>query len=167
VRLLAPAVVIASAKGVKLPLSAGHRAWAPLLLVLLDVGCPVLHGGRGLREVDDFPTSRLGAELVLGFRLEDGGGVFRTHAGFLDRLRVGLGHLVGGRSSRERSPGHFDLRAYNAAAGKPATKTCAHPRKENDVGARVASGNRPPGHVNPRAVARRPLYTMRWGSRNP
>ena len=63
----------------------------PLLLVLLDVGRPVLHRSRGLEEVDDFPTLRLGGELVLRFGLDDGGGVDRAHAGHLDRLRVGLG----------------------------------------------------------------------------
>ena len=35
---------------------------------------------------------------------------------------------------RERSPGHFELRAYNAATGKQVTKTYAHPRKERGVG---------------------------------
>jgi hypothetical protein len=35
---------------------------------------------------------------------------------------------------RERSPGHFELRAYNAATGKQVTKTYAHPRKEKGVG---------------------------------
>lgn len=35
---------------------------------------------------------------------------------------------------RERSPGHFELRAYNAATGKQVTKTYAHPRKEQGVG---------------------------------
>ena len=35
---------------------------------------------------------------------------------------------------RERSPGHFELRAYNAATGKQVTKTYAHPRKEKGIG---------------------------------
>jgi hypothetical protein len=35
---------------------------------------------------------------------------------------------------RERSPGHFELRAYNAATGKQVTKTYTHPRKEKGVG---------------------------------
>ena len=35
---------------------------------------------------------------------------------------------------RERSPGHFELRAYNAAPGKQVTKTYAHPRKDKCVG---------------------------------
>jgi integrase len=35
---------------------------------------------------------------------------------------------------RERSPGHFELRAYNAATGRQVTKTYAHPRKEKGIG---------------------------------
>jgi hypothetical protein len=35
---------------------------------------------------------------------------------------------------RERSPGQFELRAYNAATGKQVTKTYSHPRKEKGVG---------------------------------
>jgi integrase len=35
---------------------------------------------------------------------------------------------------RERSPGHFELRAYNAVTGKQVTKTYAHPRKVKGVG---------------------------------
>jgi hypothetical protein len=35
---------------------------------------------------------------------------------------------------RERSPGHFELRAYNAATGKQVTRTYSHPRKERGVG---------------------------------
>jgi len=35
---------------------------------------------------------------------------------------------------RERSPGHFELRAYNAATGKQVTRTYSHPRKEKGVG---------------------------------
>jgi hypothetical protein len=34
----------------------------------------------------------------------------------------------------ERSPGHFELRAYNAATGKQVTKTYAHPRRERGIG---------------------------------
>ena len=35
---------------------------------------------------------------------------------------------------RERSPGHFELRAYNAVTGKQVTKTYAHPPKVKGVG---------------------------------
>jgi len=35
---------------------------------------------------------------------------------------------------KERSPGHFELRAYNAATGKQVTKTYTHPRKEKGIG---------------------------------
>ena len=35
---------------------------------------------------------------------------------------------------RERSPGHFELRAYNAATGKQVTKTYVYPRNEKGVG---------------------------------
>jgi integrase len=35
---------------------------------------------------------------------------------------------------RERSPGHFELRAYNAATGKQVTRTYRHPRKEKGIG---------------------------------
>jgi hypothetical protein len=41
---------------------------------------------------------------------------------------------------RERSAGHFELRAYNAATGKQVTKTCSHPRKEKGVGIAEAKG---------------------------
>ena len=41
---------------------------------------------------------------------------------------------------RERSPGHFELRAYNPATGKQLTRTYVHPgdRKEPGVGIREA-----------------------------
>jgi integrase len=35
---------------------------------------------------------------------------------------------------RARSPGHFELRAYNAATGTQVTKTYAHPRKQKGAG---------------------------------
>ena len=37
------------------------------------------------------PALRLGSELVLRLGLDVGGGVVRTHARLLDRIRVGLG----------------------------------------------------------------------------
>jgi integrase len=39
---------------------------------------------------------------------------------------------------RERSPGHFELRAYNPATGHQVTKTYRHPRGEQGVGIRSA-----------------------------
>ena len=42
---------------------------------------------------------------------------------------------------RERSPGHFALRAYNAATGKQVTETYAHPRQEKSVG--IAEAKKP------------------------
>ena len=75
----------------RLALSAGHRAVAPLALVVLDVGRPVGHRGRGLEEVDDFPALSLGGELVSRLGRKDGRGVGPAHAGLLDRRRVGLG----------------------------------------------------------------------------
>jgi hypothetical protein len=63
----------------------------PLLLVILDVGGPVLHRNRGLEEVDHLPTLSLCGELVLRLFLEDRWGVGPTHAGHLDRIRVGPG----------------------------------------------------------------------------
>jgi hypothetical protein len=35
---------------------------------------------------------------------------------------------------RERSPGHFELRAYNAATGKQVTKTYTHRAKRRALG---------------------------------
>jgi hypothetical protein len=34
----------------------------------------------------------------------------------------------------ERSPGHFELRAYSAAPGQQVTRTYSHPRKEKSIG---------------------------------
>jgi integrase len=39
---------------------------------------------------------------------------------------------------RERSPGHFELRAFNVATGKQVTRTYVHPRGERGVGIRAA-----------------------------
>ncbi len=39
---------------------------------------------------------------------------------------------------RERSPGHFELRAYNPATGRQVTKTYRHARGEKGVGIRAA-----------------------------
>ena len=105
----------------------GPQGRDALLLVVLDIGCPVLHGNRGLEEIDDLPTLRLRGKLGFRLRLEDRGGVARTHAGRLDRLGVGLGQrpeiprrnrvcvatarvdLVGGKNRRVRDDVAGDL----------------------------------------------------------
>jgi hypothetical protein len=46
---------------------------------------------------------------------------------------------------RERSPGHFELRAYNAAAGRQVTKSYAHPRREKGVG--IAEAKKQPARL--------------------
>jgi hypothetical protein len=46
---------------------------------------------------------------------------------------------------RERSPGRFELRAYNAATGKQVTMTYAHPRKEKRVG--IAEAKKQPARL--------------------
>ena len=40
---------------------------------------------------------------------------------------------------RERSPGHFELRAYNVATDRQVTKTYKHPSKLPGVGVQTAS----------------------------